>query len=56
MEKLPVPHDFDNQGLGAFVLRSLIDEMFQRSDAEIFRILNLYRGEKDGEDTLRSVY
>lgn len=50
MEHAPKPHDLDTQGLGALALRKIIDEIFATSDAEVFRILALY---KDGTDATR---
>jgi len=47
MEHAPKPHDLDTQGLGALALRKIIDEIFATSDAEVFRILALYKDEPD---------
>ena len=55
MERLHIPHDPEiTQDVGAFALRLMIDEMFEKSDAEIFRILNQYRGDEYGENTVQS--
>ena len=50
MERCPKPDEFVGPDLGRAAVRLLVDELFTRSDAEMYRIFSLYLNFSRGED------
>jgi len=43
MELSPRPTQLSTEGLGDYATQQVVDQIIERSDAEIFRIFELYR-------------